>query len=1249
MTETGSGVNPFPGLRSFEPEEAYLYFGRDENLDELLQRLRTTRFLAILGTSGSGKSSLVKAGLIPSLHSGYMTSAGSSWRVALLRPGNDPIGNLAQSLNSPAILGGPEEPADLQRAFIEVTLRRSALGLVDAVDQARLPKNDNLLVIADQFEELFRFRRSRETKDSGDEATAFVKLLLQAARQEGARIYVVLTMRSHFIGDCMSLPGLPEAINSGQYLVPRMTRDQLHAAVAGPVAVGGAGITPRLVSKLMNEVGDDPDQLPVLQHALMQIWDFWAAKHTPAEPLDLPHYEAIGTMKQALSRHAEEAYQELESERAKDMAERMFKALTEKDSDNRRVRRPAPLGELSGITQASGDELSAVIEPFRQQGRSFLMPPAGHELDENSVVDLSHESLIRLWDRLRTWVEEEAVSARVYLRLAEATRLNREGKAGLWRDPELQLGLNWREENQPTAEWAQRYNPDFPECMSFLERSQAEREREIAQAEQERRRKLRQARVLAVVLGSAALITLVLALGMTYLWDQTKQAELRSRGRLLVSRSASETEDKFDLPILLAVHAYQVNGDEASKSNLVRQLQRPSERLWLTLRGHQGPVVRVAWSPDGETLASASYDRTVKLWEAESGRLLFTLTGHKDLVTTLTWSPEGKFLASGGTDNDVRLWEGATGKLLHVLSGHQGPINRLAWKPDGTVLASGGGDGAVRLWSLESGQLMSTLSEHTAEVTALAWSQEGLASGSVDQSVLIWDLPEKVRWKLDHPGAITSLAWGEGPRLASATDSGVVRVWNAQSGRQESTLQAHDPGFTTVAWGKGAGPSPVQSMLISGGADGRIRFHGDNALEEAMQTEVSGRVTSIDWSPNAKTLASGGSDAQIDLWAPSGFIANLVGHEEEVRSVAWAPDGRLLASASFDGTIRLWRSEPQQIVRTLPGHERNAEAIAWSPDGVLVASGGHDESVKIWQVSSGELLATLLQPGSEAIRTVAWRRDGKFLAAAGSDGTIGLWNVQSGQLVSSLSGHEDEVSSLAWSPNSKILASAGWDQVTKLWDGENGRSIRTLAGHEDEVNSVAWSPDGSTLATASVDQTIRLWDPQTGEHIRTLSGHDGIVNCVAWNRNGEILASGGADRTVRLWDPTSGQLIRILEEHQQEVTGLSWYPSFARLASSSRDRTIKVWDAATGKLLVTLNGHDEVVNQVAWSPNPEDNRLASAGLGGKVKVWELAEQRWLDRARDVVNRNLTQAEWQAVVGSGIPLEKTFPSLREAVP
>ncbi len=252
--------NPFPGLRPFEAEEDYLFFGREKQIDELLRRLRRTRFLPVLGSSGSGKSSLVRAGLIPALQGGFMVTAGSSWRIATFRPAGDPIGNLAAALSDQEVLGTDPELAGTQRVLIEATLRRGTLGLADAVRQAKIPRGDNLLVVVDQFEELFRFRHSRQA-DSKDEAMAFVKLLLEAARQDLA-IYVVLTMRSDFIGDCMEYPGLPEAINAGQYLVPRMSRDELRLAITGPVAVGGGQIATRLVMRLLNDVGDDQDQLP---------------------------------------------------------------------------------------------------------------------------------------------------------------------------------------------------------------------------------------------------------------------------------------------------------------------------------------------------------------------------------------------------------------------------------------------------------------------------------------------------------------------------------------------------------------------------------------------------------------------------------------------------------------------------------------------------------------------------------------------------------------------------------------------------------------------------------------------------------------------------------------------------------------------------------------------------------------------------------------------------------------------------
>ena len=346
-------INPFPGLRPFEPDEDYLFFGRERQTDELLKRLRTTRFLSILGRSGSGKSSLVRSGLIPSLHGGAMARAGSRWRVAIMRPGEDPIGNLAAALSAPEALGGGADE-HLTRAFFETTLRASRLGLLECVRQSHVA--DNVLVLVDQFEEIFRYKSSRRAS-GGDEAAAFVKLLL-AARESELPVYIAITMRSDFIGDCMEFGTLPEALNEGIYLVPRMTREELRLAITGPVAVGGATIAPRLVSRLLNDVGDDPDQLPILQHALMRTWERWQFDHRRGEPLDLRHYEDIGTMHEALSRHAEEAFGELDA-LGQLIAEKMFKALTDKASDPRGVRRPAPVREICAVAHASLIEVDA--------------------------------------------------------------------------------------------------------------------------------------------------------------------------------------------------------------------------------------------------------------------------------------------------------------------------------------------------------------------------------------------------------------------------------------------------------------------------------------------------------------------------------------------------------------------------------------------------------------------------------------------------------------------------------------------------------------------------------------------------------------------------------------------------------------------------------------------------------------------------------------------------------------------------
>jgi energy-coupling factor transporter ATP-binding protein EcfA2 len=487
--------NPFPGLRPFELDESNLFFGREGQSDELLARLQRTRFLAVVGTSGSGKSSLIRAGLLPALFGGLMGGAGSSWRIAVLRPGNDPIGNLAGALSDPEVLGVPDQDSELQNTIIETTLRRSTLGLVDATQLARIPSDENLLIVVDQFEELFRFKEARREDAAEDDAAAFVKLLIEASDQEAVRIYVVLTMRSDFLGECSQFVGLPEAINQGQYLIPRMSRDERQSAITGPVAVGGGEITLPLVSRLLNDAGDNPDQLPIMQHALMRTWDYCMANRQNGEALDLEHYEEIGTMSDALSRHADEAFAELPDERSRVIAEKLFKQLTERGADNREIRRPSRLAEICSVAEASEDEVVAVIDIFRQEGRSFLMPPIGVVLDSETVIDVSHESLIRNWVRLKAWVSEEADSARMYRRLAAATAFSGEGylPSGL-----LEAALVWRKKNDPNAAWAARYSTEseitFEQVMAFIDASKAAQAAAAAERERQRNAELERER-----------------------------------------------------------------------------------------------------------------------------------------------------------------------------------------------------------------------------------------------------------------------------------------------------------------------------------------------------------------------------------------------------------------------------------------------------------------------------------------------------------------------------------------------------------------------------------------------------------------------------------------------------------------------------------------------------------------------------------------------------------------------------------
>ena len=514
-----SGVklaNPFPGLRPFFEEEEHLFFGRESQVDSMLDKLSVSRFLAVVGTSGSGKSSLVNCGLKPALRRGLMTRAGSHWRMAYFRPGGQPIKALARALAEPGVLfDNPDFGGLPLDDIIEATLLMSNLGVVDVYEQSLSESRTNLLLIVDQFEELFRFRAGRSSLSgepgSDEKATALVNLLLEGVRSKHA-IYVVLTMRSDFLGDCARFEGLPEAINRGEYLVPRMTREERRSAIVGPVQVGGGEISPVLVTRLLNDVGDNPDQLSILQHALNRTWSRWQFEGHGIGAMSLEHYEAIGRMAHALDQHAEKAFAELPDERARNICKKIFQALTDKGTDARGVRRPTRLSELCAIAEVSPEDATPIINVFRKPSRSFLMPPSGETLEVDTVIDISHESLMRVWTRLRGWVDEEAESAAQYLRLVENANLHAKGASGLMADPELAVMLEWQERWNPNAAWAKRYHPDFDGAMLFLHGSRIAQDAIRLAEEHRQKQQLRRTQAAAALLGVAFVIAVVLAI-----------------------------------------------------------------------------------------------------------------------------------------------------------------------------------------------------------------------------------------------------------------------------------------------------------------------------------------------------------------------------------------------------------------------------------------------------------------------------------------------------------------------------------------------------------------------------------------------------------------------------------------------------------------------------------------------------------------------------------------------------------------
>ncbi len=1164
------GIAPYKGLLYFDETDANVFFGRETLTAHLVARViglaldASARLLAVVGASGSGKSSLLRAGLAVALRR-------SGWNVQIFTPGTNPLKELEMHLDSDR----------------------------DMVGSTRV------LVLVDQFEEVFTLCRTES------ERAGFIEKLLALAQDSSRATTVVLALRADFYSHCAQYPRLRQAVATEQEYIGQMSTEELRRAIEEPAQQGGWQFEPGLVDILLQDVGahgssePEPGALPLLSHALLATWENRRARTFTREG-----YHASGGVRGAIAETAESVFTDQLNREQQELAKDVFLRLTELGEGTEDTRRRAALNELVRQSKEA-TQLRAVL--------NTLADARLITLNEDSA-EVAHEALIREWQRLHEWLTQDRDGLRLHRHLTESAReweTRGRDASELYRGARLAQAREWTDANKDSLN--EMENAFLTASIEQEEQDALEREalrhrelevaKEIADTKTRSEARLRGRNRVISAVGALAILLAILA-GIfavqsnvsSSLANQQRQAALNAQATAQSESTIRATQQAIaDAQHLAAEANALLNANGSSEQIALLSLRSMNSQYspqadaalagaaYLNypqqiFSGHTDAIANMDFSPDGKTIVTSSIDQTVRLWDVQTGQQIYQLDDPEILYDTENLvakiSPDGRHVLTvrtlGPIDNYSigTLWNIETGEKDRSFTPFKMLINAAVFSQEGTYLYLGFSQGRVKFLNFETGELEFRITIPSQAILRI--SSEGryaIVQSTDDPGTLqAWDLtavpPVKVQdfvYSAGVKGIPNYVAFSpDNQQLLIGYVDGVALLWEFSTGKMAQTFIGHGSEVRSVAF------SPDGEYVVTGSLDRTARLWHVQTGEEILRFPHSKSLVAVAFSPDGKSILTGSVDGTMQLWTihphPALPIYRDAIERANLSGVAFSPDGKWIATGGTNG-LRVWDVDTGKLQQSFANAGLIRYGVRYSPDGLYLLSGDWLSGVaSLWDVQSGKRLQQYIHPfeiagNSIFLNDVAFSSGGKWIAASPEGIYVRIWDQSTADLSEFILMQDSstEIARLAFSPDDHYIMTVTTTGIVSLHDVELGTLARKINAGVG-LNGAAFSPDGKTIATAGVNKLSILWDLETGLEIRQFVGHTDALYSVVFSQDGKLLATASADGTARLWDVTSGEELRRFVGHTAAVTNLAFSPDNQFLATVSSDGTAKLWD-----------------------------------------------------------------------------------------